>query len=189
MPAVSKANSTPLAARAVPMALTPGFQVLASTFADETTCAGGFMLAKKSLMIPLFEEVEPDQPSAEVRSQGQTQERLRCAVSWGLFRVPTSGVAQTDNVLEATPLPQVPLDGKAMGSFIYRLDGSVQEAGMFNCIRGRKSSREKILDAAAELVSDIGSGRLTLDAVAEQAGLVKADFSTIFLTRNHCCRQ
>ena len=44
---------------------------------------------------------------------------------------------------------------------------------MFKCIRGRKSSREKILDAAAELVSDIGSGRLTLDAVAERAGLSK----------------
>jgi AcrR family transcriptional regulator len=44
---------------------------------------------------------------------------------------------------------------------------------MLNCGRGRKSSREKILDAAAELVSEIGSGRLTLDAVAERAGLSK----------------
>jgi AcrR family transcriptional regulator len=44
---------------------------------------------------------------------------------------------------------------------------------MFACVRGRKSSREKILDAAAELVSEIGSGRLTLDAVAERAGLSK----------------
>lgn len=44
---------------------------------------------------------------------------------------------------------------------------------MFNCVRGRKSSREKILDAAAELVSQIGSGRLTLEAVAERAGLSK----------------
>ncbi|WP_157961335.1 TetR/AcrR family transcriptional regulator [Microvirga flavescens] len=44
---------------------------------------------------------------------------------------------------------------------------------MFGCIRGRKSSREKILDAAAELVSEVGSGRLTLDAVAERAGLSK----------------
>ncbi|MGO4570402.1 TetR/AcrR family transcriptional regulator [Microvirga sp. 2TAF3] len=44
---------------------------------------------------------------------------------------------------------------------------------MFGCIPGRKSSREKILDAAAELVSEIGSGRLTLDAVAERAGLSK----------------
>jgi AcrR family transcriptional regulator len=40
-------------------------------------------------------------------------------------------------------------------------------------IRGRKSSREKILDAAAELVGEIGAGRLTLDAVAEKAGLSK----------------
>lgn len=39
--------------------------------------------------------------------------------------------------------------------------------------RGRKSSREKILDAAAELVAEIGAGRLTLDAVAERAGLSK----------------
>jgi len=44
---------------------------------------------------------------------------------------------------------------------------------MFNCVRGRKSSREKILDAAAELVGSIGSGRLTLEAVAERAGLSK----------------
>jgi AcrR family transcriptional regulator len=44
---------------------------------------------------------------------------------------------------------------------------------MFNCIRGRKSSREKILDAAAELVGSVGSGRLTLEAVAERAGLSK----------------
>lgn len=44
---------------------------------------------------------------------------------------------------------------------------------MFGCVRGRKSSREKILDAAAELVGEIGAGRLTLDAVAERAGLSK----------------
>ena len=44
---------------------------------------------------------------------------------------------------------------------------------MFNCVRGRKSSREKILDAASELVGSIGAGRLTLEAVAERAGLSK----------------
>lgn len=44
---------------------------------------------------------------------------------------------------------------------------------MFACVRGRKSSREKILDAAAELVGEIGAGRLTLDAVAERSGLSK----------------
>jgi AcrR family transcriptional regulator len=44
---------------------------------------------------------------------------------------------------------------------------------MFVCVRGRKSSREKILDAAAELVGEIGAGRLTLDAVAERSGLSK----------------
>jgi AcrR family transcriptional regulator len=37
----------------------------------------------------------------------------------------------------------------------------------------RRTSRERILDAAAELVSDVGSGHLTLDAVAERAGLSK----------------
>jgi AcrR family transcriptional regulator len=42
---------------------------------------------------------------------------------------------------------------------------------MLGCARGRKSSREKILDAAAELVSETGAGRLTLDAVAEKAGV------------------
>src|SRR3954462_15817205 len=44
---------------------------------------------------------------------------------------------------------------------------------MLECITGRKSSREKILDAAAELVKEIGAGRLTLEAVAERAGLSK----------------
>jgi AcrR family transcriptional regulator len=39
--------------------------------------------------------------------------------------------------------------------------------------RGQKSSREKILEAAAELVREIGAGRLTLEAVAERAGLSK----------------
>jgi AcrR family transcriptional regulator len=38
---------------------------------------------------------------------------------------------------------------------------------------GRPSSRERILDAAAELVAEIGAGRLTLDAVAERAKLSK----------------
>ncbi|HZH10748.1 MAG TPA: TetR/AcrR family transcriptional regulator [Microvirga sp.] len=44
---------------------------------------------------------------------------------------------------------------------------------MLENARGRKSSREKILDAASELVAEIGAGRLTLDAVAERAGLSK----------------
>ena len=44
---------------------------------------------------------------------------------------------------------------------------------MLDCVKDRRSSREKILDAAAELVREIGSGRLTLDAVAERAGLSK----------------
>ena len=44
---------------------------------------------------------------------------------------------------------------------------------LFPSARGRKSSREKILDAAAELVAEIGAGRLTLEAVAEKAGLSK----------------
>jgi AcrR family transcriptional regulator len=54
---------------------------------------------------------------------------------------------------------------------------------MFACVRGRKSSREKILDAAAELVSEIGSGRLTLDAVAERSGLSKGGLLYNFPTK------
>jgi AcrR family transcriptional regulator len=54
---------------------------------------------------------------------------------------------------------------------------------MFPCVRGRKSSREKILDAAAELVSEIGAGRLTLDAVAERAGLSKGGLLYNFPTK------
>jgi AcrR family transcriptional regulator len=55
---------------------------------------------------------------------------------------------------------------------------------MLECIRGRKSSREKILDAAAELVREIGSGRLTLDAVAERAGLSKGGLLYNFRTKD-----
>jgi AcrR family transcriptional regulator len=54
---------------------------------------------------------------------------------------------------------------------------------MLENVRGRKSSREKILDAAAELVSEIGSGRLTLDAVAERAGLSKGGLLYNFPTK------
>jgi AcrR family transcriptional regulator len=47
----------------------------------------------------------------------------------------------------------------------------------------RKSSRQRILDAAAELVSEVGSGRLTLDAVAERAGLSKGGLLYNFPTK------
>ncbi|MDQ4136931.1 MAG: TetR/AcrR family transcriptional regulator [Pseudomonadota bacterium] len=44
---------------------------------------------------------------------------------------------------------------------------------MIPIARGRPSSRERILDAAEELVREVGAGRLTLDAVAERASLSK----------------
>jgi AcrR family transcriptional regulator len=55
---------------------------------------------------------------------------------------------------------------------------------LFPCTRGRKSSREKILDAAAELVTEIGAGRLTLEAVAEKAGLSKGGLLYNFPTKD-----
>lgn len=39
--------------------------------------------------------------------------------------------------------------------------------------RGRPSSRDAILDAARALVSEVGAARMTLDAVAERAGVSK----------------
>lgn len=54
---------------------------------------------------------------------------------------------------------------------------------MVGNVRGRKNSREKILDAAAELVSEIGAGRLTLDAVAERAGFSKGGLLYNFRTK------
>ncbi|WP_170263663.1 TetR/AcrR family transcriptional regulator [Blastochloris sulfoviridis] len=39
--------------------------------------------------------------------------------------------------------------------------------------RTRTNSRSRILDAAAEIVAEIGAGKMTLDAVAERAGLSK----------------
>ena len=50
--------------------------------------------------------------------------------------------------------------------------------------RGRPRSRERILDAAEELVREIGSGRLTLDAVAERAGLSKGGLLYNFPTKD-----
>jgi AcrR family transcriptional regulator len=44
---------------------------------------------------------------------------------------------------------------------------------MTTATRKRSSSRERILDAAAELVRELGAARLTLDAVAERAELSK----------------
>src|ERR671913_1054060 len=55
---------------------------------------------------------------------------------------------------------------------------------MVGRVQGRKSSREKLLDAAAELVSEIGSGRLTLDAVAGRAGLSKGGLLYNFPTKD-----
>ncbi|WP_262272361.1 MULTISPECIES: TetR/AcrR family transcriptional regulator [Microvirga] len=55
---------------------------------------------------------------------------------------------------------------------------------LFSCTRGRKSSREKILDAAAELVGEIGAGRLTLESVAERAGLSKGGLLYNFPTKD-----
>jgi AcrR family transcriptional regulator len=47
----------------------------------------------------------------------------------------------------------------------------------------RPSSRERILDAAAELVGEVGAGRLTLDAVADRAGLSKGGLLYNFPTK------
>ncbi|WP_262032515.1 TetR/AcrR family transcriptional regulator [Microvirga sp. Mcv34] len=54
---------------------------------------------------------------------------------------------------------------------------------MLECRRGRRRSRDKILDAAAELIREIGSGRLTLDGVAERAGLSKGGLLYNFPTK------
>lgn len=69
---------------------------------------------------------------------------------------------------------RLPLDGGVTGS-TYTVQ-TVQRnwyVRMTNTTADRRSSRERILDAAAELVSEVGSGRLTLEAVAERAGLSK----------------
>ncbi|HEX2552657.1 MAG TPA: TetR/AcrR family transcriptional regulator [Microvirga sp.] len=50
--------------------------------------------------------------------------------------------------------------------------------------RGRPSSRERILDAAEDLVRAIGAGRLTLEAVAERAGLSKGGLLYNFPTKD-----
>ncbi|MCP8939308.1 TetR/AcrR family transcriptional regulator [Alsobacter sp. SYSU M60028] len=54
--------------------------------------------------------------------------------------------------------------------------------------RGRSSSRERILDAAAQLVCEVGAGRLTLDAVAERSGLSKGGLLYSFPTKEALLR-
>jgi AcrR family transcriptional regulator len=49
----------------------------------------------------------------------------------------------------------------------------MQGGPMSETRRGRAKSRGRILDAAAEIVAEIGAGKLTLDAVAQRAGLSK----------------
>ena len=80
MPAVSKASSTPLAARAVPMALMPGVQVFASTLAADTVCAGCCMLAKNFLIIlsrKKLNQISPAQsPTARMNTRATTMRRF-----------------------------------------------------------------------------------------------------------------
>jgi len=54
--------------------------------------------------------------------------------------------------------------------------------------KGRSSSRERILDAASQLVCEIGAGRLTLDAVADRAGLSKGGLLYSFPSKDDLLR-
>jgi AcrR family transcriptional regulator len=54
---------------------------------------------------------------------------------------------------------------------------------MLRRVQGRTGSRDKILAAAAELVSKIGAGRLTIEAVAKKAGLSKGGLLYNFPTK------
>jgi AcrR family transcriptional regulator len=49
--------------------------------------------------------------------------------------------------------------------------------------RGRPSSRERILKAAAELAREVGAGNFSLDAVAERAGVSKGGLLYNFPTK------
>lgn len=49
--------------------------------------------------------------------------------------------------------------------------------------RGRPSSRERILKAASELVREVGASNLSLDAVAERAGISKGGLLYNFPTK------
>ena len=54
--------------------------------------------------------------------------------------------------------------------------------------KGQSSSRERILDAASQLVCEIGAGRLTLDAVADRAGLSKGGLLYSFPSKDDLLR-
>ena len=49
--------------------------------------------------------------------------------------------------------------------------------------RGRPSSRERILEAASELAHEVGAGNISLDAVAERAGISKGGLLYNFPTK------
>ncbi|WP_142846863.1 TetR/AcrR family transcriptional regulator [Telmatospirillum sp. J64-1] len=54
--------------------------------------------------------------------------------------------------------------------------------------RGRPSSRQKVLEAAAEIAAEVGTARLTLDAVAERAGVSKGGLLYNFPTKEELLR-
>ena len=49
--------------------------------------------------------------------------------------------------------------------------------------RGRPSSRQRILEAASELAHDVGASNISLDAVAERAGISKGGLLYNFPTK------
>ena len=159
------------------MAPMPGVHVLASTLADETACAGGFMLAKKSLIICSLKKLNQISPAQSPIARTNTRvTTMRRFIGW-LIRVPTSGSKPTVDVYGGAAIPQVSLDAKARGSLyipsgrfsarVYkRCECSIVAAGARAPAR-RSSTRRRSLSAS------IGSGRLTLEAVAERAGLSK----------------
>jgi len=57
------------------------------------------------------------------------------------------------------------------------------------CRKGRPSSRDAILDAALAVIADVGAGRMTLEAVAERAGISKGGLLYNFPSKDALLRE
>ena len=71
MPAVSTVRSTPRTALTVPIASTPGVQLIGLTTIVDTVAAGGFMVAKYCLIAVVAEQLKPTMPPHDQHEQNK----------------------------------------------------------------------------------------------------------------------
>ena len=119
----------------------------------------------------IAEEIEPDEPAADPDRQDEEDSGHKAA----FHELKDSGLISSSAA--ARPCSPAKTGRKRLTTTLINLytvqTVQLQEGPMTSAARKRSSSRERILDAAAELVRELGAARLTLDAVAERAELSK----------------